>query len=180
MPLRSGRQMFSSDLRLLPKQRASLRIPLGTLIPGRGREVWERVLGLIEELRPKRVVSVGDETSRLFVDHGRSADVYVVDGHVERERVTPLQGDEGLRIVNPAGYISSSSWEVIGRAIEIGGGIVVRVEGEEDLLALVAIMEVPIGSIVFYGQPGEGLVAVHVTEPKRHEIAEFIGAMGRG
>jgi len=174
--------MFSSDLRLLPKQRASLRAPLGILIPGQGNEVWERVLSLIEELRPKKVVTVGDETSRLFVDHGRSADVYVMDGHVERAEfapLAPLRGDEGLRIVNPAGHIASSSWEVIGRAIEIGGGVVVWVEGEEDLLTLVAIMEVPIGSIVFYGQPGEGLVAVHVTEPKRHEIAEFLGAMER-
>lgn len=171
--------MFSSDLRLLPKQRAFLRVPLGILIPGRGREVWDRVLSLIEELRPKKVVSVGDETSRLFVDHGRSADVYVVDGHVMRAKVAHLQSDEGFRIVNPAGYISKSSWEVIGRAISIGGGVVVWVDGEEDLLTLVAIMEVPVGSIVFYGQPGEGLVAVHVTEPKRHEIAEFVGAMER-
>jgi len=181
MPLRSGRQMFSSDLRLLPEQRAFLKAPLGILIHGHGGEVWDRALSLIEELRPKMVVSVGDETSRLFTDHGRSADVYVVDGHVMRSKVsaTPLQRDEGLRIVNPAGHISRSAWEVVGRAISIGGGAVVWVEGEEDLLTLVAILEVPVGSVIFYGQPGEGLVAVHVTESKRHEIAEFVRSMER-
>lgn len=173
--------MFSSELRLLPEQRAFLRAPLGILIHGCGGEVWDRAFGLIEELRPKKVISVGDETSRLFADHGRSADVYVVDGHVMRAKVTgaPLSGSEGLRIVNPAGYISKSAWEVIRRAISIGGGVVVTVEGEEDLLTLVAILEAPVGSMVFYGQPGEGLVAVHVTESKRHEIAEFVGAMER-
>jgi len=171
--------MFSSELRLLPEQRAFLRVPLGILIRGCGGDVWERALSLIEELRPKKVVSVGDETSRLFADHGRRADVYVVDGLVMRAKVAgaPLPSDEGFRIVNPAGYISRSAWDVIGRAISIGGGVVVGVEGEEDLLTLVAILEAPVGSMVFYGQPGEGLVAVHVTESKRREIAEFVGAM---
>jgi len=171
--------MFSGELRLLPEQRAFLKAPLGILIPGRGGEVWGRAFGLIEELRPRKVIAVGDETSRLFADHGRGADVYVVDGLVMRARATgaPPSGGEGFRIVNPAGYISRGAWEVIRRAISVGGGAVVTVEGEEDLLTLVAIMEAPVGSMVFYGQPGEGLVAVHVTGSKKQEIAEFVGAM---
>jgi uncharacterized protein (UPF0218 family) len=181
MPSRSGRRMFSSELWLLPPQREFLKRPLGALIPGRGDEAWGRAIGMMSELRPRKVISVGDETSGLFLDHGGSADVYIVDGLVKRERLTsdPLQAKEGLWLDNPAGRIVREAWEVVGRAISMGGGIVVKVRGEEDLLTLVAILEAPSGSLVFYGQPGEGLVAVNVTASKKREIERFVEAMER-
>jgi len=173
--------MFSSELRLLPEQREFLKSPLGNLIPGRGGEVWDRALSLIRELRPKKVVSVGDETSRLFFDHDLGADVYIVDGLVMRKKLRggPFFAKGVLELENPAGYISKEAWSIVRRAITIGRGVVVRVKGEEDLLTLVAILEAPIGSLVFYGQPREGLVAVTVTESKKREIGKFVEAMER-
>ena len=43
----------------------------------------------------------------------------------------------------------------------------VLIEGEEDLLTIPAVMEAPLGAVVFYGQPLEGVVAVRVDEESK-------------
>jgi uncharacterized protein (UPF0218 family) len=51
------------------------------------------------------------------------------------------------------------------------------VDGEEDLLTLVAIMVAPAGSIIAYGQPATGIVLVRVTPNKKNEIKALIDQM---
>ena len=51
------------------------------------------------------------------------------------------------------------------------------VDGEEDLLVLVAVAFAPLGGLVVYGQPGEGLVVVRVTAEKRGEAWELLKGM---
>lgn len=48
------------------------------------------------------------------------------------------------------------------------------VDGEEDLLALPAIVHAPIGGVVYYGQPQQGLVEVMVTEEKKREVLALL------
>ena len=62
------------------------------------------------------------------------------------------------------------------KAIKMGRSAVI-VDGEEDLLALVAISVAPDGSLVVYGQPNEGLVLVPVTSQKKKEIADILALM---
>jgi len=51
------------------------------------------------------------------------------------------------------------------------------VDGEEDLAVIPACEFAPTGSLVLYGQPREGVVAVEVTEEKRRETRELMGRM---
>ena len=51
------------------------------------------------------------------------------------------------------------------------------VDGEEDLLALVALLHAPLNALVVYGQPYEGIVAVKVTKRKRQEARRIMEAM---
>jgi hypothetical protein len=81
-----------------------------------------------------------------------------------------------LTLFNAQGSINSASWDVIDQAIKIGNSAVI-VEGEEDLLALVAISVAPEGSLVVYGQPNEGIVLVNVTSQKKREIADILARM---
>lgn len=138
-------------------------------------------MGLIRDARPKKVIAVGDETSRLFMDRGMGADLSIIDGSVMRGKTARefRFTQKALRLSNPAGSISGEAWGVVRYGLFIDGGSVIRVDGEEDLLTLVAILEAPVGSIVFYGQPGEGLVAVLVTGPKKNEIRGFVEGMER-
>jgi len=48
------------------------------------------------------------------------------------------------------------------------------VDGEEDLLALPAIIHAPRGSILYYGQPNKGLACVIVTNEKKHEALALL------
>jgi uncharacterized protein (UPF0218 family) len=53
----------------------------------------------------------------------------------------------------------------------------VVVDGEEDLLVLVAVLYAPVGGLVVYGQPGEGVVVVRVTDAKRAEALGILKGM---
>ncbi|MGQ9514044.1 MAG: GTP-dependent dephospho-CoA kinase family protein [Thermoproteota archaeon] len=169
------------DLKLRPSQRVILKKPMGVLIPGSGEIAWSGVKKLISELKPKLIVAVGDETSKLFANRELSADVYIVDGSVMREKAVGIKisTQKRFELRNPAGFISSKAWEIISQSFSIRGGVLIDVDGEEDLLALVAVLEAPLGSIVFYGQPGEGLVAIPVTEAKKEEFCRIVEGMER-
>jgi uncharacterized protein (UPF0218 family) len=55
--------------------------------------------------------------------------------------------------------------------------LAVVVKGEEDLLVLPLLAEMPIGSVIAYGQPHEGLVVVTVSEERRDWAREFLNRM---
>jgi uncharacterized protein (UPF0218 family) len=55
--------------------------------------------------------------------------------------------------------------------------VVIRVEGEEDLLALPAAMLAAVGSMIIYGQPLVGLVVIRVTPETRSEVRELMESM---
>ncbi|MDI6805914.1 MAG: DUF359 domain-containing protein, partial [Candidatus Bathyarchaeia archaeon] len=51
------------------------------------------------------------------------------------------------------------------------------VDGEEDLLTLIAVLYAPQNSFVVYGQPYEGIVVVKVTPEKKAEVSEILKTM---
>ena len=52
------------------------------------------------------------------------------------------------------------------------------VEGEEDLLTLPSVAFSPLGSIVFYGQPNEGLVVIQVDDHIKNKSLEILKKIG--
>ena len=48
------------------------------------------------------------------------------------------------------------------------------IDGEEDLAVLPLVMEAPLGSLVFYGQPGVGVVSIHVNKDSKKMVAEIL------
>jgi uncharacterized protein (UPF0218 family) len=51
------------------------------------------------------------------------------------------------------------------------------VTGEEDLLVLPVAIYAPDNSVIFYGQPNEGLVMVLVTEEIRNKAKSILDSM---
>ena len=62
-------------------------------------------------------------------------------------------------------------------ALDRPGSVLVRVDGEEDLAALPAVLVAPDGAAVVYGQPGEGMVLVTVDEARRDRCRDLLAAM---
>jgi len=52
--------------------------------------------------------------------------------------------------------------------------LVLAISGEEDLLALPAIAYAPVGAVVYYGQPGKGVVEVVITAEKRNQAIALL------
>jgi len=69
--------------------------------------------------------------------------------------------------------LSEEAYTELKRLISISGEFALKISGEEDLLGLPIIELAPVGSLVFYGQPNKGIVAVHV-DPETKGIARSL------
>lgn len=118
------------------------------------------------------LITVGDVVTYHVIEAGRTPTVALVDERTERETVDAeiartidrFDGfDEEVTVTNPAATLTAELLDVLQSAIAHAGerSTLISVDGEEDLAALPAILLVPEGASVVYGQPGEGMV--HVT-----------------
>jgi uncharacterized protein (UPF0218 family) len=96
-----------------------------------------------------------------------------------REKTAPVRllADAIVRVKNPAGTITDEAVSAVERALSGGERVGLIVEGEEDLLALPAVLYAPLNSLVVYGQPYEGVVVVRVTQEKKDEVAQTLKVM---
>ena len=158
--------------------RHSLKKPFGKLLRGRGAEVYRELTEEILRSNPPRVILVGDAVSRNATMHKVRSDLMIVDN---REMRGPTQAfdREAKRtflVRNDPGTISADAWAAVEEAVQRGDAIMI-VDGEEDLLTLVAITVAPLGSIVAYGQPDEGLVIVQVDDQAKERASCLLDAM---
>lgn len=169
-----------SRLILTEAQRESLKQPLGELVTGTRRECNEVLKNTIIKEKPKLVVLVGDTVSRNSVQSGIRPDVIIIDNRETRREAVQFaySGRHMFRATNPAGTIDTDAWKIVDEAVSKRNSLVL-VDGEEDLLTLVAILASPSGSLVVYGQPGQGIVVVRVTEEKKREIRLVLNGMER-
>ena len=160
-------------LKASEETRRIVRKPLGILLDEEGfRRLLEDFKGVI--------ISVGDVVSQSLLDLGFNPGVCVVDGKTLRtclHSVESFQQDRTvLRLVNPPGTISEEAWSVFKEALDSQPSTIL-VEGEEDLLTLVAVETAPVGSLVVYGQPGEGVIVIKVDASSKKNVSEILGTM---
>ena len=51
------------------------------------------------------------------------------------------------------------------------------IDGEEDLLTLIAILYAPKNAFVIYGQPNEGIVLIKVSEKRKEDVKKILKEM---
>jgi len=152
---------------------------LGLLIQGSFDKTMKALKELIEKEKPSKVISVGDTVSDSMTRHGISLQVLIVDNKVMRKPVQPIavDTDQTLHLKNPPGTLTEEAWIVIREALRGKRRTKVLVDGEEDLLTLVAVLCAPENSLVVYGQPHEGIVVIKVTERARETMRRIVDAM---
>lgn len=153
--------------------RPLLKRPLGQLFPNVAAAI-ER----LRQLHPPRLIAVGDVVAAELLDAGVRLDIAVIDMKVMRlpidektKRVVEAFEAKVVHVKNQAGTITTELREALEAAKP---PLKIVVEGEEDLATLPAVLSAPLGSVIIYGQPGEGLVLVEVTEPKRREFETLL------
>ena len=116
---------------------------------------------------PGLVIAVGDIVSLTLLKRGVSPNIIVFDERTRRGAWRRLPADlmagyQRSQVENPAGTIEDAALRELKKLISLPGKFALKILGEEDLLGLPAIDMAPVGSLVFYGQPGAGIVAVAV------------------
>ncbi len=152
---------------------------MGLLIQGSFDESMKTLKELIKKEKPQKIISVGDVISDNMTKHGISLQVLIVDNKVMRAPIQPIavDADQTLHVKNPPGTLTEEAWTVIRKALRGKQRTKVLVDGEEDLLTLVAVLCAPENSLVVYGQPHEGIVVVKATEKSREKMRRIIDAM---
>jgi uncharacterized protein (UPF0218 family) len=122
--------------------------------------------------------SVGDFVSKNVLDHGLTPDIVVVDNKTLRNEIEPIKIiTKIIKVNNPPASITKDAWKILRDSIILKRKLAIVVEGEEDLLVLPLMADMPLGSVIIYGQPNEGLVVVTVTEERRSWARDFINKM---
>lgn len=137
-----------------------------------------KLKGLIQQVRPPKVATVGDVVSRESLKAGIPVGLRLVDQMTLRKAIDhfEIKAERVFRVRNPAGVITQEAWDAIKEALEQREAVIF-VDGEEDLLAIPTIVESPENSFIVYGQPSEGLVVVTATPAVKAEVKLMVNRM---
>ena len=157
-----------------------MKQPLGELVSGTPTHCNDVLKNVIRKERPSLLVLVGDTVARKSVQAGIKPDIVIIDNREMRGEAFHFAHEKKhiFRTINPAGMIDTDAWKTVEQAVRMGDSLVV-VEGEEDLLTLVAILASPLRSLVVYGQPKQGIVMVRVLAETKKEIRGIVEQMER-
>jgi uncharacterized protein (UPF0218 family) len=168
---------------LLPKDmREELKKPLGKLIT---IEPTKTLIKLVKKEQPPLVVLVGDYCVQKAIEHNFIPNLSIIDGRNLREPFDEIIIENGKLVNsnNPQATITIDTWKII-RKILSGllenkekQPIILYIDGEEDLLVLPVVLELPENSFVVYGQPHEGIVLINVTPNVKLKCKKLIERM---
>jgi uncharacterized protein (UPF0218 family) len=149
---------------ILPEeQRKFFKVPFGILYPD--------IADIIPLIQGKQVYTVGDVVTHRLLQLGITPAIAIIDGHTMRspcER-TPALYDHCIRVKNPPGSISDELIERLNEAVK-HPQVMIYVDGEEDLAVIPLVIASNEGSVILYGQPGEGVV-LRLVDPEAKEKA---------
>ncbi len=177
---------FKRERLFLPDNlRDKLRQPAGLLIAGsqaKQKDIVQKVVQLIDKLKPTMVTTVGDVISLALVEGGFVPDVKIIDFKTQRKKICksswPTVDKGKKKYVNEPGTLNKEAVGAVDRAVKVflksKKKQLIVIEGEEDLLALPAILLSPLKSLVIYGQFPLGVVMVEVTEERKKKALDYV------
>lgn len=159
--------------------RKKLATPFGILLTGSPADIMQKLIKYIEKRNPKKIIVIGDVVAKNTLKHGIFVNIFVVDNKTMRQQVEPviIHAKKYMNAENPKSTITYEAWTVIASAVKQNQTVKISIEGEEDLLVIPAVLSAPIGSLVIYGQPNEGVVLVNVTRSKKREAMSIMELM---
>ena len=154
--------VFSDD------QKNTLKQPQGSVVSN-----LEELNNILSSLSPTNICLVGDITLSFFLENNLSFNLGFYDGKTQRK---PNQQVEKLISENPQHFLTNDSGTINSEIINIYESLsnnsnqIIKVEGEEDLIAVALVLLQPLQSIVIYGQPDKGLVVMQISEDKKEQM----------
>jgi uncharacterized protein (UPF0218 family) len=157
-------------------------------LPVRHRQRFRKPFGVLHadlqlvlpQIANRVIYTVGDVVTRNLIMEGISPKIAIIDGFTMRVPCpnTPILLAPRRVVANPAGMISEDLIAVINEAVQ-NPPVLIFVEGEEDLAVIPLVMAAPPGTVVLYGQPGEGVVVREVNERAKETAKEMFALFER-
>ncbi|MEM3675884.1 MAG: DUF359 domain-containing protein [Thermoplasmataceae archaeon] len=109
----------------------------------------------------KRIIVVGDYSTKFLHDHGVDVFMEVVDLKTKREPISTYKHIPGsVKVKNPPGVLSHDLFLAVKKMITTGGRI--EIDGEEDLAVIPIIFYSDLNTVVVYGVPDVGMACIEV------------------
>jgi GTP-dependent dephospho-CoA kinase len=163
---------------LLPDNvRPELKDPLGDIV---------KITDILPEIQAStgKLITVGDLTTDRMLINGIVPDLSIIDLHVRRQPYKKLhefnfpRDVTTVHIKSGPGNISQDALTFLSKwtrtTTMAGKKFALVICGEDDLLVLPAIYFAPIGTIVLYGQPNQGIVRLVVTPQLQQKAKEYL------
>ena len=164
-------------LKLKEEERGAFKKPFGKIYSS-----LSEIKNTLEKYKKNHqlIISIGDATTLNLIKEGIIPDIGIIDELIERKK-SPMDNEFGydhvqLNAENPAGTITQGLCKTIKKAFGLyisGFNVLIVVDGEEDLAVLPCVITAPPGTVVLYGQPGEGVVLCEVDKFK-DKTEEFL------
>ncbi len=154
-----------------PEVLSKFKEPFGILIQGSFGETAEKLRTILEKEKPPKIISVGDTVSRNLHQYEIFPQLSITDNLSMRRKAKPqiFQDKTLVRVKNPKGTITREAINAVKEALQGNKKVQILVDGEEDLLTLIAVIQAPENSVVVYGQPHKGIVVVKASLEKKTE-----------
>ncbi len=132
---------------------------------------------LSDILKSSLFATVGDIVSREALRLGLEPKIIVIDGKTMRKWIGKLRvrGYRIFTVSNDPGTVNCDAKKVFEECWRSDYKCLIDVEGEEDLLAILALYTAPEGALVIYGQPGRGLVVLISSRASKEKVREVSG-----
>lgn len=166
----------STYLSLFPKKklylpqslREALKKPLGILVDN------ERSLPIYIKKENRFLITIGDVVSRTVCDVGLSPNLMIIDYKTQRHQIEhDILTQKKIR--NQSGTIAPKAvteiWKIL---YNPSGQSKIIISGEEDLLAIPAILFAPLSGVVLYGLANKGIVVIDVDETMKSTVKAII------
>ncbi len=164
---------------LTPELRIKLKDPFGSLIKGTPEETMGKMKELVEKEKPPKIISVGDVVSHNLHQHNIHPQLTIIDNISLRNQPIPQEAavEKTVYVKNPQGTITQEAISAVKEALKKDEHTHIVVDGEEDLLTLIAVLYAPENAFVVYGQPYSGIVVVKVSSERKAQAQLFLNAM---
>lgn len=168
--------LFANTLKLPEKLRPILRRPFGKII--KNLDDYKKI-----STSNNLIIAVGDIVVSNFMKIDYQPNISIIDLKTQRQLITDKNVLKFLPIpdtiiINERATIEKNAAAVLNSILrknsDLNRKYTVEIDGEEDLLAVPAILLSPLESIVVYGIRGVGGIMVRVTEEKKKEVKRIV------
>ncbi len=163
----SSTRIRQEVLLLPPTLRALLQVPFG-----------EVIYAVPDVVISAKTITVGDVTTKKFLDSGYQPFLSIIDNRIERKDIPfEAQYDFHTRVVrldNKAATISKEIFGILEQMFQEAVNNMIIVNGEEDLLVLPVLLYAPLGFTVYYGQPHVGMIKIAITRDAKKRAKDII------